>query len=635
MNKHSRIQLAAIVGMAVVTCLAVQPVIAAGPLYLCQSGQPYLWPNGGQNVPFNPDQGGLGPLSNADATAAVAAAFGVWDAVASATITHVNAGQLPVDVNFSNFYSYLYPAAPDGYSAIVFDENGDIFNYLYGYGSGILGFASPEWGYIPTCEITEGVAFLNGAEFGDAQAAMDVMVHEFGHYNNIAHTVTNGQVYLGAVGGDHSGPSPNDTFSIPSPYTDVIETMYPYYYGTSVGTATLHPDDISSISAIYPAANFAATTATVTGTIYAPDGVTRLSGVNVIARNIADPFGDAVSAISGDYTDSTSQLDPLTGTYTLRGLTPGADYAIYVDELLAGGFSTTPLSPLPGPEEFYNGADESNDGSTDDPAVYTGVSAAAGATTSGVDIIFNRPGPGVIPLGDDDYAELALPWTYVLCGQTFNSVFVNSNGSLTFGAGDTDFSESVSEFLGELPRIAGHWDDLNPSIAGQVSFSYDDKAFTVVFDSVPEYYSTGANTFAITIEKDSNHIEIQYGNVSSTDGLAGVSCGGAITSGYETAMDLSMDAPSRNDFHQPGRPEQHACQVHRRSDVRRHVVRVERYPRYGAQAQAPVRHGLHRSLYRDRADRRRCGLLPLPRPCGLQRGRRGRFRTVGYRTRTV
>jgi len=375
---------------------------------------------------------------------------------------------------------------------------------------------------------------FNGPAFGSPVEAFDVLVHEFGHYQNLGHTAVNGQIGIG----DQSGPTPHNTFGFP--VVTQIETMYPFYFGAGSGTGSLHADDIAGLSTLYPEAVFFAATGSISGTIYAPNGTTRLTGVNVIARNLANPFDDAVSAMSSDFTDDFSQASPLAGRYTLRGLTPGAQYAIFVDEILAGGFSTPPLSPLPGPEEFYNGASESTNATTDAPSSFTPVGAPAGVIVGGIDILFNAPSPGdPLPVGDDGAFELFLPFTFNLCGQKFESVFVNANGSLTFGGPSSDFSESRFEFLDGPARAAGLWDDLNPTAGGEVTFGQTNNSVTVSWTSVPEWPSTGANTFSIKLHRFFDWIEMHYGAVSAVDGLAGVSCGGNATSRFEQQQDLS------------------------------------------------------------------------------------------------
>jgi hypothetical protein len=521
-----------IVASLLFVCFVPMTATAGGPLAVCDSGVPFRWPGGGATIPFNPDQGDLGPLGHGAAVAAVADAFNVWGAVGTSTASFLAGAELPVDADFTNFGPYLNPTAPDGLSAIVFDDTGQIFDALFGPGSGILGFAGPEWVNPATCAILEGVAFLNGAAFTDLTEAKDVMVHEFGHYSNLAHTVVNGQSRLV---NDPTGPAPVTFGQAP---LNEVETMYPFYFGPLSGTQTLHRDDIAMISTLYPDASFAAT-GTITGRILAANG-SRLTGVNVIARNAANPFADAVSAISSDFSLDFSQSDPFTGVYTLRGLTPGASYVVYVDQLLAGGFSTPPLVPLPGPEEFWNGDNESDGLTSDDPpSESVALAIIEGSVRSGIDVILNPFRPGdPLPVGDDGFVQIFLPFSFKVCGQSFDSVFINANGSLTFGAGSGDFSESMPEFLTGPPRIAGLWDDLNAAAGGTVTFDQNDNSFTARWEGVPEWLATGANTFAITLKRSANSATITYGDMSATDGLAGLSCGRSVTSGFELETDL-------------------------------------------------------------------------------------------------
>ncbi|MEM8770232.1 MAG: hypothetical protein AAGD92_01160 [Pseudomonadota bacterium] len=539
---------------------AAAPALAGGPIAQCESGTPFTWGAGGAGIPFNPDQGDLGPVAAADAVNLIETAFQAWEDVPTSSATYTNAGLLPVDVDITNFGPFLMPMAPDGLSAIVFDDTGEIFDLLFGPGTGILGFAGPEFVIPATCTIIEGLSFLNGPSFDDLTAALDVSVHEFGHYSGLGHTDVNGEIFLGGVA-DTSGPTPdNGTFGLPTTIT-VIETMYPFYFGPGSGTQTVELDDAASLSSLYPDASFATDTGSISGTVFAPDGTTPLLGVNVIARNVADPFEDASSAITGDFAGTGDGSDPLTGAFTIEGLTPGADYLLFVDEISAGGFSLPdpvddPLSPLPGPEEFWNAGDSDGISSPDDPLVGTPITIVAGADASGTDVIFNTPvAPGVpLPLGDDDSIEVFMPFSFNIGGESFASVFINSNGSLTFGGGDTDFSESAGEFLAGLPRIAGLWDDLSPNNGGQVFFTQTANTFEVNWLGVPEFPAVGSNTFSITLYAGpQGKFEISGGSISAPDGITGVSLGGSQTSGFEESVDLTQLATNRRRGRRGGR----------------------------------------------------------------------------------
>ena len=61
MNTFQRIALAALAALLLVAASAH----AGGPLANCDDGVPFLWPNGGQNIVWNADQGDLGDLTKA------------------------------------------------------------------------------------------------------------------------------------------------------------------------------------------------------------------------------------------------------------------------------------------------------------------------------------------------------------------------------------------------------------------------------------------------------------------------------------------------------------------------------------------------------------------------------------------
>ncbi|MEM7479771.1 MAG: hypothetical protein AAF481_01245 [Acidobacteriota bacterium] len=521
--------------LVLVAASSTASLFAGGPLQNCRPGEPYRWPDGGRQIPIAVDPGPLGPLSNSEARSQLQTALDTWGAVPSATSFFAVPDELPEDITVDNFATYFGTAAQDGISPVIFDDTGEIFDQLFGEGSGILGFAGSEWFSLADCEILEGFAIFNGRALADGDEALDIMVHEMGHFQNLAHTVVNGQLVLG----DTSGPSQVDVFPVP-PLGGTIETMYPLYFGPVAGIASPHRDDVASLSTLYPTADFLAGSGAISGRVQGPNGTTPLTGVNVIARNLEDPFGDAVSAISSDATDDFSPGAPEVGKYRLTGLTAGADYALFVDELIAGTFSTPPLSPLPGLEEFYNGDAESTDDATDDRFEFTPLAPPPGATLEGVDIAFNAQPVGTLDLGDDASRQIFLPYEVPFCGERYDSLWINSNGNLTFERASPDGSPSVVELLAGPPRIAALWTDLNPSAGGAVTWEAETHGLRVRYHQVPADSSeAGAqNSFEIWLDRWLGATVLTYGDIAASDGIVGASCGERRTSGFERESNL-------------------------------------------------------------------------------------------------
>ncbi len=163
------------------------------------------------------------------------------------------------------------------------------------------------------------------------------------------------------------------------------------------------------------------------------------------------------------------------------------------------------------------------------------------------------PVPGQLPtdptggtslgLTDDSYAEVTLTGgqTVSFYGVTYTSFFVGSNGYITFGAGDTDYSESLSDHF-RLPRISGWFDDLNPSSGGTVSYKQLSDRVAVTWENVPEFSATGANTFQVELFFDGT-IRIAWADMTSGDGIAGLSEGNGLDPDF-FPMDLTNDLGS-------------------------------------------------------------------------------------------
>ncbi len=281
---------------------------------------------------------------------------------------------------------------------VVFDADGSIMRDFFGVSDGVLGISSPQYAIDGTTTITESFAVLNGAavypQDTGAAAFQGVATHEFGHSLGLAHSQVNGAVLF-----FNEALGPKSCSALPyegAPLRADIETMYPYIdptpdTGSGAGQGDVHTlDSMASISDLYPGAGWPSAYGSVVGKVLDLNGKTELTGVNVIARNISDPFVGANSAITGQMTQG--ELGP-DGRFTLHGLVPGQRYVVYLDALVAGGFSTPPQWFLPGAAPFY--AKDGNSGKYD-PCQYTVITARAGQSTNAPIKFRLKPGAPVL-----------------------------------------------------------------------------------------------------------------------------------------------------------------------------------------------------------------------------------------------
>lgn len=267
---------------------------------------------------------------------------------------------------------------------------------------------------------------------------------------------------------------------------------------------SVQPGDPNSMTQVHVSARLSDgtdldVTARVDGTTYTSSnpGIATVDEnglVTAMARGIV-----VVTATNEGATATTiivvSVVDPLT---TVKGLVQlgdgspveGADVSIVgqVMSTISAADGTFTFSGVPTFEGDISVTAEATVGGT----ILRGTSAAVppvrgGTTDVGqivvAEAVFERDLGVPLNLSDDESALLPLPFDFPFFGTTSRSVFVNSNGNLTFEvASPLDWTEDRDEFTSGSrnrdgitnvgPTIAPFWDDLNPGVSqpGEVDF---------------------------------------------------------------------------------------------------------------------------------------------------------------------
>ncbi len=175
-------------------------------------------------------------------------------------------------------------------------------------------------------------------------------------------------------------------------------------------------------------------------------------------------------------------------------------------------------------EQFSGGFDLANTSLVFSPGGATyGVMA-----TPAVAAYPDTPGTGtvsssVIALADDSWQEITLATPFPFFGVDETSLFLGSNGYITFGNGDVTSNETIATHFA-LPRISFFFDDLNPSGAGTITFDEFVDHATITFNNVPAFGGANAVQVQVQLFADGT-ITMTYLNVSELDCIVGVSAG--------------------------------------------------------------------------------------------------------------
>ena len=412
---------------------------AAGPLLTTdhpRNPQPLRWDMSKGPVKVYTDIGdftykddGTVFLNNVQADRITAFALKQWSDVATSTWKAVTNpakftkfSQVPsigVDVVDGATAARIYGQYNEGGLYVIYDQYGMVIEEIFGAPKDqVLGIAFAEIaedrdgdGYPET--IVKATAVMNGwivstepadpdnaipAPDVDGKRIAGVFTHEFGHAINLSHSQVNGQMgYFsspgwgqdlypgvpGCVNPVHSWRNPDPSANKLDP--KYIETMFPFINPTSLvengrssgleQSTVDRSDDIAAISDLYPTESYARTRGSIAGTLYLKDGRTPYSGINIIARNVADPLGDAISAMTGDKTQGKVGPD---GRFRINNLTPGQRYQLYTEEIVAGGYPTAPTA-LVSEAEYWNVNEQAN-AAKDNPCKANAITAEAGVT---------------------------------------------------------------------------------------------------------------------------------------------------------------------------------------------------------------------------------------------------------------
>jgi hypothetical protein len=327
--------------------LAGGPLVLEGP----DGHTPVTYQN--PNITVHIESGNLGTRTNEVASIIVEDAFNLWNNVNTSTIK-LETRLLDIDINSDNFDQYIPNPddsifnADDNLNPIVFDSNGKITEAFFGSQSDLIaGFAASLFTRYGSY-FKEGYAVINGntkEPLSDTELKL-LITHEIAHF----------------FGLDHSQVNIDNQETVADICSTTSRNNYPLMYPFICRETDLHSDDISAVSALYPAVNLNDNFGVLQGRFVNESG-NPILGANIWVENIVS--GETYSIVSDYLRQGTGYYKLLLpeGTYTLHAKSintlfySGSGVGPYAE-------TTTDISftdPHPITQVNYLGTNESNE----------------------------------------------------------------------------------------------------------------------------------------------------------------------------------------------------------------------------------------------------------------------------------
>jgi len=125
--------------------------------------------------------------------------------------------------------------------------------------------------------------------------------------------------------------------------------------------------------------------------------------------------------------------------------------------------------------------------------------------------------------GDDDTIQISIGFNFPFNGATYNQVWINSNGMLSFSSSNTEYYNRQLPRTNESQSIYPYWDDLYRRDGGTIKYDTlgtgDNEHLVIHWKRVRHYSRSGRYTFQVILYKDGT-IRFRYDSSSDADGTS-------------------------------------------------------------------------------------------------------------------